>query len=197
MGVSGEKHVCPATFFNQLHQCLTPRIARVYLDAGALRERGIDFVKRIFHRRSGENSNFPLLRKNWWWAQGSKHGSEADSPAVHVGTTNLKVPLRRDRDALTMCQRDRLTGCSSRGNVGLPRGGASCVVLPVATGRKGTFPIACSIDVGFGVGLAEWGVRNRHLRCKIPSRTCLHWVISVIPAIPACPVCPRADIMAR
>src|SRR5262249_20711716 len=64
IGVSGEKHVCPATFFNQLHQCLTPRIARVHLDAGALRERGIDFVKRIFHRRSGENSNFPLLRKN-------------------------------------------------------------------------------------------------------------------------------------
>jgi hypothetical protein len=27
---------------------------------------------------------------------------------------------------------------------------------------------------------SDWrnGVRNRHLRCKIPSRTCLHWVIS-------------------
>src|SRR5262245_1832098 len=29
---------------------------------------------------------------------------------------------------------------------------AGCVVPPVATGRKGTFPIACSINVGFGVG---------------------------------------------
>jgi hypothetical protein len=56
--------------------------------------------------------------------------------------------------------RDRLTGCSSRGNVGLPRGEASCVVLPVATGRKDTFPIACSINVGFGVGLAEWGSKS-------------------------------------
>jgi hypothetical protein len=33
-------------------------------------------------------------------------------------------------------------------------------VLPVATGRKGTFPIACSINVGFGVGLAEWGSKS-------------------------------------
>jgi hypothetical protein len=33
-------------------------------------------------------------------------------------------------------------------------------VLLVATGRKGTFPIACSINVGFGVGLAEWGSKS-------------------------------------
>jgi len=33
-------------------------------------------------------------------------------------------------------------------------------VLPVATGRKGTFPIACSINVGFRVGLAEWGSKS-------------------------------------
>jgi len=33
-------------------------------------------------------------------------------------------------------------------------------VLPVATGRKGTFPIACSVNVGFGVGLAEWGSKS-------------------------------------
>src|SRR5215831_17830190 len=119
------------------------------------------------------------------WQRGRQSGGscgndQSESPAT-------KGP-RRTYDV----SRDRLTGCSSRGNVGLPRGGASCVVLPVATGRKGTFPIACSIDVGFGVGLAERGVRNRHLRCKIPSRTCLHWVISVIPAIPACPVCPKS-----
>ena len=49
---------------------------------------------------------------------------------------------------------------------------------PVATGRKGTFPIACSPSMF--VSGSDWrnGVRNRHLRCKIPSRTCLHWVIS-------------------
>src|SRR5262245_7397906 len=63
MGVSGEKHVCPATFFNQLHQCLTPRIARVHLDAGALRERGIDFVKRVLHGGSGKDGNTFFLAR--------------------------------------------------------------------------------------------------------------------------------------
>src|SRR6516164_11301921 len=76
---------------------------------------------------------------------GSCGNDQSESPAT-------KGP-RRTYDV----SRDRLTGCSSRGNVGLPRGGTSCVVLPVATGRKDTFPIACSINVGFGVGLAEWG----------------------------------------
>src|SRR5262252_7633598 len=63
IGVSGEKHVCPATFFNELHQCLTPRIARVHLDVGALRERGIDFVKRVLHGGSGKDGNTFFLAR--------------------------------------------------------------------------------------------------------------------------------------
>ena len=57
---------------------------------------------------------------------------------------------------------------------GYRAGGVSCVVPPVATGRKGTFPIACSINVGFGVGLAEWGSKSIPLsgliRCQFKAR---------------------------
>src|SRR5215467_9066828 len=56
------------------------------------------------------------------WQRGRQSGGscgndQSESPAT-------KGP-RRTYDV----SRDRLTGCSSRGNVGLPRGWASCVVL--------------------------------------------------------------------
>ena len=39
-------------------------------------------------------------------------------------------------------------------------------MLPVATGRKGIFPIACSINVGFGVGLAECEIKAKAPKTK-------------------------------
>ena len=69
-------------------------------------------------------------------------------------------------------------------------------MLPVATGRKGTFPIACSINVGFGVGLAEWGSKSTfalqdsesHMSALGHSRHSRH---------PGVRFAPRADILAR
>src|SRR6516164_10129451 len=71
--------------------------------------------------------------------------------------------------------RDRLTGRSSRGNVGLPRGELRVLCCRLRPVERAHFP---SHAPSMLVSGSDWrnGVRNRHLRCKIPSRTSLHWV---------------------
>src|SRR5262249_25891725 len=92
--------------------------------------------------------------------------------------------------------RDTLTGCSSRGNVGLPRGELRVLCCRLRPVERAHFP---SHAPSMLVSGSDWrnGVRNRHLRCKIPSRTCLHWVKgALLPAAP-CPLLPVADIGPR
>src|SRR5262249_38338178 len=74
--------------------------------------------------------------------------------------------------------RDTLTGCSSRGNVGLPRGELRVLCCRLRPAERAHFPLHAPSMLVSG---SDWRneVRNRHLRCKIPSRTCLHWVDAV------------------
>src|SRR5215813_26625 len=102
------------------------------------------------------------------WQRGTQSGGscgndQSESPAT-------KGP-RRTYDV----SRDTLTGSSSHDNVGLPRGELRVLCRRLRPAERAHFP---SHAPSMLVSGSDWrnGVRNRHLRWKIPSRTCLHWV---------------------